>query len=115
MQVAFETLKEKLKIYSVLAYTDFDQPFIVETHLSGKSIFAVLEQEKLDWRIHPIQFLSSKINSSERNYSPCEREAIAVIFPLRNLWVYFVGVQVNERGRSFSELSEVVLEIISIF
>ena len=81
-QEAFEKLKEALTTAPVLAFPDFELPFIVETDASAVAVGAVLAQ-KQKGRVHPIQFASRSLGKAERNYSACEREAIGAIFALR--------------------------------
>ena len=54
------------------------------------SVGAVLAQKKEDGRIHPIPYASRTMNTSERKYSACEHEALAVIFSLKKFRVYLL-------------------------
>ena len=93
MQKAFERLKFKLTSPPVLAFPDFDQPFVVETDASSVAVGAVLTQRKEDKRVQPIQYASRTMTSAERNYSACEREALALIFALKKFRVYLLSTQ----------------------
>ena len=53
--------------------------------------WAVLSQKKNDLRIHPVQYASRTLNQAERNYSACEREALAVIFALKKFRIYLLS------------------------
>ena len=88
---AFEKLKSKMCNSPVLAYPDFTKPFIVETDASSVALGAVLSQKSSDGKIHPLQFASRTMNAAERNYSACEREALAVIFALKKFRVYLLS------------------------
>ena len=91
MRVAFDTLKERLTSPPLLAFPDFDAPFVVETDASSVAIGAVLAQKKEDGKVHPIQYASRTMTAAERNYSACEREALAVIFALKKFRVYLLS------------------------
>lgn len=90
-QSAFEELKQALVDALVLAYPDFDKPFVVETDASGRGVGAVLAQKKDDGHVHPTNFASRSLNSAERNYFACEREALVVIFAIRKFRVYLLS------------------------
>ena len=91
MQEAFDELRIKLTSPPVLAYSDLEKPFVVETDASSVSVGAVLVQKKEDRKIHPLQYASRTMNTSERNYSACAREALAVIFALKKFRVYLLS------------------------
>lgn len=46
---------------------------------------------KSDGKLNPIHFASRTMTAAERKYSACEREALAVIFPLKNFRVYLLS------------------------
>ena len=80
-QKAFEGLKLKLTT----------PPVLVETDASSVAVGAVLAQKKEDKKTHPIQYASRTLSQAEREYSACEREAIAVIFALKKFRVYLLS------------------------
>ena len=45
-QCAFDILKQKLSSPPILAYADFNKPFILHTDASGEGLGAVLYQEQ---------------------------------------------------------------------
>ena len=55
---AFQALKEKCVQAPVLAFPDFQKPFLLETDASGKGLGTVLSQKQDDGRYHPIAFAS---------------------------------------------------------
>ena len=75
----------------VLAYPDFEKPFVVETDASSVSVGAVLAPNKEDGKIHPIQYTGRTMNTSERKYYACEREALKFIFALKKCRVYLLA------------------------
>eukprot|EP00737_Agarophyton_chilense_P002014 gb/GEZJ01002279.1/.p1 GENE.gb/GEZJ01002279.1/~~gb/GEZJ01002279.1/.p1 ORF type:complete len:384 (+),score=41.68 gb/GEZJ01002279.1/:2514-3665(+) len=91
MQAAFEDLKKKMTTPPVLAFPDFDSPFIVEKDASSVALGAVLSQKKEDGKVHPIQYASRSMTPAERNYATCEREALAVVFALKKFLVYLLS------------------------
>ena len=93
MQEACEELKLNLTSSPVLAFPEFELPFVVETDASSVGVGAVMAQRKEDRKVHPIQYASRKMTSAERKYSACEREALAVIFALKTFRVYLLSTQ----------------------
>ena len=93
MQSWFEELKRKLTTPPFSDLPDFDVTFVVETDASSVAVGAVLAQKKKDGKIHPVQYASRTMNKTERDYSDCEREALAVIFDLRKFRVYLLSTQ----------------------
>ncbi len=91
MQLAFEKLKKALTTHPVLALPSFDKPFVVETDASNLAVGAVLAQKDEQGRLRPIQYASRTLNPAERNYSVCEREALAVVFSLKKFRDYLLG------------------------
>ena len=92
MRSSFEELKRKLTT-TLLALPDFDVPFVVETDASCVAVGAVLAQKKKDGKIQPVQYAGRTMNKTERGYSACEREALAVIFALKKFGVFLLSTQ----------------------
>ena len=66
-QVAFDTLIEKLTSTPVLAFADYQQPFIVQSDASGEGLGAVLTQ-KQDGKERVIALASRALTSAEARY-----------------------------------------------
>lgn len=74
-----------------MVFPDFGQPFIVEIDASSVALGAFLAQNREDGHVHLEEYASRKMNISERNYSTCEREALAVVFALIKYIVYLLS------------------------
>ena len=75
---AFETLKEKCVKAPVLAFPDFQKPFLLETNASGKGLGAVLSQKQDDGCYHPIAYASRVLNETEQRYHSNKQEFLAL-------------------------------------
>jgi hypothetical protein len=56
-----------------------DKGFIVECDASDRATGAVLSQEGLDEKLHPVAFMSKSLSPAERNYDIYDKELLAVI------------------------------------
>ncbi|KAL2095353.1 hypothetical protein ACEWY4_010072 [Coilia grayii] len=77
---AFQSLKEKLTSAPVLAYADFQKPFILEVDASHGGLGAILSQEH-GGKVRPVAFASRGLKPTERNmenYSSMKLELLAV-------------------------------------
>ncbi|KAJ1126111.1 hypothetical protein NDU88_004520 [Pleurodeles waltl] len=76
---AFSTLKEAFSTAPVLTHPDADRPFIVEADASDVAIGAVLSQRNKDTgQLHPVAYMSRKLNEAEQNYVIAEKELLAI-------------------------------------
>ena len=66
---AFERLKAACLQAPILAFPDFNKPFLLETDASGKGLGAVLSQKQADGRYHPIAYASRIMNDTEAEVS----------------------------------------------
>lgn len=66
---------------SVLALSDFSQPFTVECDTSGEGVGVVLSQDG-----HPIAYESWKLLPHERSYSIYGKEMLAIMHALAKFW-----------------------------
>ena len=89
-QVAFETLKKALTETAILAYPDFNLPFILATDASDEALGMVLGQIQ-NGREVVIAYAGRKLNPAERNYSVTEREALAVVESVKQFQTYLYG------------------------
>ena len=75
---AFEHLKAACLQAPILAFPDFDKPFLLETDASGKGLGAVLSQKQADGRYHPIAYASRIMNDTEQRYHSNKQEFLAL-------------------------------------
>ncbi|KAL2085064.1 hypothetical protein ACEWY4_020582 [Coilia grayii] len=77
---AFQSLKRKLTSAPVLAYADFQKPFILEVDASHGGLGAILSQEQ-GGKVRPVAFASRGLKPTERNmenYNSIKLELLAV-------------------------------------
>ena len=89
---SFNTLKTKLTTPPVLAFSQFEMPFIVATDASDHAIGGVLSQLQ-DGQEKVIAYWSRQLQKAERNYSTIEREALAVVGAVKEFYPYLYGFQ----------------------
>ena len=80
-QESFDRLKEALISSPILAYPDYNKPFILETDASLKGLGAVLTQEDDDGNFRVISYASHTLKPYERsmcNYSSAKLELLAL-------------------------------------
>lgn len=89
---SFTKLKHTIASDQILAYPDFNLPFILTTDASDHAVGAVLSQvqDKIE---RPIAFASRTLNKAETNYSTIEKEALAIIWAIRKYKPYLLGNQ----------------------
>ena len=62
---AFEHLNAACLQAPILAFPDFNKPFLLETDASGRGLRAVLSQKQADGQYHPIAYASRVMNETE--------------------------------------------------
>ena len=80
---AFECLKATYLQAPILAFPDFNKPFLLETDASGRGLGAVLSQKQVDGRYHPIAFASCVMNETEQRYHSNKQEFLALKWAVR--------------------------------
>eukprot|EP00731_Ephydatia_muelleri_P028340 Em0019g1213a len=93
-QNAFQHLKHLLVSPPILAYPQFQLPFVVASDASGCAIGAVLSQEH-EGEEKVIAYWSRQLSKAERNYSTIEREALAVVAAVKEFFPYLYGKPFN--------------------
>ena len=93
-EASFQLLKEKLVSPPILAYPDYNRPYILQTDASGESVGMVLAQVQDDVE-RVIAYAGKRLAPNERNYSTTEKEALAVIYGLKQFDPYLRGNHVT--------------------
>ena len=75
---AFECLKAACLQAPILAFPDFNKPFLLETDASRRGLGAVLSQKQADGRYHPIAYASRIMNETEQRYHSNKQEFLAL-------------------------------------
>ena len=65
---AIASLKFKCMTAPVLAFSDFECPFLLEKDASNEGLGAVLSQKQDDSKIHSMAYASRGLEGGERNY-----------------------------------------------
>lgn len=93
-KTSFETLKDILSSQDVLAFPDFQKPFLLTTDASDKAIGAVLSQQFHDGD-RPITFISRTLSRTEENYATNEKEMLAIVWALQSLRNFIYGASIT--------------------
>ena len=75
---AFDCLKAACLQAPILAFPDFDKPFLLEMDASGKGLGAVLSQKQADGQYHPIAYASCVMNKTEQRYHSNKQEFLTL-------------------------------------
>ena len=75
---AFDCLKAACLQAPILAFLDFNKPFLLETDASGRGLGAVLSQKQADGRYHPIAYASRVMNETEQRYHSNKQEFLTL-------------------------------------
>ena len=75
---AFNHLKVACLQAPILAFPDFNKPFLLETDASRRGLGAVLSQKQADGRYNPIAYASRVMNETEQRYHSNKQEFLAL-------------------------------------
>ena len=105
-ETAFETLKQALVSPPVLAFPDFEKPFIVSTDASGYGIGCVLKQLDDTKRERVIAYASRVLRPEEQRYSTYKREFLGLRYATIIFRPYLYGTKfvVNTDQQSLRHL-----------
>ena len=70
--------KGSLSQAPILAFPDFNKPFLLETDASGRGLGAVLSQKQADGQYHPIAYASRVMNETKQRYHSNEQEFLTL-------------------------------------
>ena len=75
---AFDRLKAACLQAPILAFPDFNKPFLLETDASGRGLGAVLSQKQADGQYHPIAHASRVMNETKQRYHSNKQEFLSL-------------------------------------
>ena len=75
---AFDCLKAACLQVPILAFPDFNKPFLLEMDASGRGLGAFLSQKQADGRYHLIAYASHVMNETEQRYHSNKQEFLAL-------------------------------------
>ena len=75
---AFDCLKAACLQAAILAFPDFDKPFLLEMDASRTGLRAVLSQKQADGWYHPIAYTSRVMNETEQRYHSNKQEFLTL-------------------------------------
>ena len=75
---AFDRLKAACLQAPILAFPDFNKPFLLETDASRRGLGAVLSQKQADGWYHPIAYASHVMNETEQRYHSNRQEFLTL-------------------------------------
>ena len=75
---SFDRLKAACLQAPILAFLDFDKPFLLEMDASRRCLGAVLSQKQADGQYHLIAYASCVMNETEQRYHSNKQEFLAL-------------------------------------
>ena len=88
---AFNKLKNRLSIASILIPLDWNKPFEVHVDASNFAIGSILSQKNDEGHDRPIYFSSRQLSVAEKNYSVTEREGLGMVYSVQKYRHYLLG------------------------
>ena len=74
----YDNLKMKCMTAPVLAFADFEKPFLFETDTSKEGLGVVLSQKQPNRHYHPVAFASCALHGREKNYHSSKLKFLAL-------------------------------------
>ena len=75
---AFDILKMKCMMAPVLAFTDFEKPFLLKTDASSLGLRAILSQKQDEAKFHLVAYASQDLKGGEGKYHSSKLEFLAL-------------------------------------
>ncbi len=72
----------------MLAYPQFDKPFVIYTDASNEQLGAVIMQDE-----RPIAYYSRKLIGAEKNYTTGEQEILSIVETLKSFKTSYMGIR----------------------
>ena len=91
---AFLLLRTALLHPPILAYPNYERPYVLETDASAFAVGFVLSQE-FDGHLRPIAYSGRRLNGAQQNYSTTEKEALAVVLAFQQFDSFLRGNKVH--------------------
>ena len=88
-QKTFDDIKRIISRETLLAYPNFNKPFIIHTDASKTQLGAVVSQEG-----KPITFYSRKLNDAQKRYTATDQELLSIVETLKEFRNILLGHQV---------------------
>jgi len=76
---AFNKLKKRLVLASLLAYFDLERPLMLETNALDSAIAGVFSQKQPNREWHPIVYYLKTIINAKLNYHIYNKEMLAIV------------------------------------
>ena len=89
---AFQTLKTALITAPVLAFPQFDKPFILAVDSSDESIGYVLSQLDANGKEHPVAYGGRALRNEELRWQITDKEGLALVEAVRQFRPYLAGI-----------------------
>jgi len=86
---SFQLIKKIMSRETLLAYPQFDQPFIIHTDASHTQLGSVISQND-----KPIAFYSRKLSPTQTRYTTTERELLAILETLKEFKNILLGQKI---------------------
>ena len=90
--MAFQKIKDVLMSATVLAFPNYDLPFIIDTDASEEGIGAVISQVQEDGVERPIAYAARALRGAQRTtYTAYMKEMLALAWALEHFEPYIYG------------------------
>ncbi|PFX15936.1 Transposon Ty3-G Gag-Pol polyprotein [Stylophora pistillata] len=91
-QKSFDSLKQALCVAPVLAFPQFDLPFVLDTDSSTTGVAAVLSQVQ-DGEERPVAYATKTLTKSQRKWPPTKLEMYALVFGTESFYPCLINKQ----------------------